>query len=47
MAGLGPSGVRIASELFRALGCTLGFSAGIAQRAAVLGLRSGSTSRAA
>jgi hypothetical protein len=47
MAGLGASGVRIASELFRALGCTLGFSAGIAQRAAVLDLRSGSTSRAA
>jgi hypothetical protein len=30
--GLSPDAVRVASELFRALGCTLGFSAGVAQR---------------
>lgn len=36
--GLSPAAGRIASELFRALGCTLGFSAGMAQRWIVLGL---------
>jgi hypothetical protein len=40
-AGLSPFGVRTGSELFRALGCTLGFSAGLAQRFAVRDLRGG------
>lgn len=38
--GLGPHGARTASELFRALGCTFGFTAGLAQRAIVRQLRS-------
>jgi hypothetical protein len=38
--GLGPRGVRTGSELFRALGCTFGFTAGLAQRAVVQQLRS-------
>jgi hypothetical protein len=33
--GLGPRGVRTGSELFRALGCSFGFTAGLAQRAVV------------
>lgn len=38
--GLQPRGVRTGSELFRALGCTFGFTAGLAQRAVVEQLRS-------
>lgn len=38
--GLGPRGARTGSELFRALGCTFGFTAGLAQRAVVEQLRS-------
>jgi len=37
--GLGPRGVRTGSEVFRALGCTFGFTAGLAQRAVVEQLR--------
>ncbi len=37
--GLEASAVRTASEVFRALGCTLGFSAGLSQRLAVLKIR--------
>jgi hypothetical protein len=37
--GLGAVGARTASELFRALGCTFGFTAGLAQRAVVQQLR--------
>lgn len=36
--GFSPAALRTATELFRALGCTLGFSAGMAQRWIVLGL---------
>jgi hypothetical protein len=36
--GLGEHGTRAASELFRGLGCTFGFSAGLAQRAIVRGM---------
>lgn len=39
--GLGPRGVRTLSEVFRALGCTFGFTAGLAQRAVVQGIRRG------
>ncbi len=38
-AGLDVAGARSLSELFRALGCLLGFSAGLAQRMLVVGLR--------
>jgi hypothetical protein len=37
--GLGPHASRTGAELFRALGCLFGFSAGMAQRAVVHGLR--------
>jgi len=37
--GLGPRGARTGSELFRALGCGFGFTAGLAQRAVVEELR--------
>jgi hypothetical protein len=37
--GLDPAGVRTVSELFRALGCLFGFSAGLAQRFVVERLR--------
>jgi hypothetical protein len=37
--GLGAAGARVVSELFRALGCLFGFSAGVAQRFVVQGLR--------
>ena len=37
--GLGPHAARAASEVFRALGCTFGFTAGLAQRAVVQQLR--------
>jgi len=43
--GLGPGDARTASELFRALGCTFGFTAGLAQRAVVQQLRSIGTRR--
>jgi hypothetical protein len=39
MFGLGPDAVRTAAELFRALGCTWGFAAGMAQRSIVQRLR--------
>jgi hypothetical protein len=45
-AGLGAFGLRIGSELFRALGCALGFSAGLAQRFAVQDLRGGAAAAA-
>lgn len=37
--GLGPHAARTAGELFRALGCMFGFTAGLAQRSVVAGLR--------
>lgn len=37
--GLGPHAARTVSELFRALGCAFGFTAGLAQRAVVEQLR--------
>ena len=37
--GLGPHASRTGAELFRALGCLYGFSAGLAQREVVTGLR--------
>jgi hypothetical protein len=39
LLGLGPSTVRLWTELFRALACTLAFSAGMAQRAVLSRLR--------
>jgi hypothetical protein len=44
--GLGPAGARTASELFRALGCLYGLSAGLAQRAVVRELRALAVPRA-
>jgi hypothetical protein len=41
--GLGPHAARTGSELFRALGCGFGFTAGLAQRAVVIQLRGGGT----
>lgn len=46
-AGLDPAMRRTASEGFRALGCLLGFSAGMAQRLVIEGLRGASERRAA
>ncbi len=40
MLGLGAEATRTASELFRALGCMFGLTAGLAQRAVVTGVRS-------
>lgn len=39
LLGLSTDGTRTGSELFRALGCTFGFTAGLAQRDVVAGLR--------